>query len=80
MEAVPVESVLFRRKSLSLFEVEAILRTPPANVITDPPVNAKGDDVYLYKALNAIREGNLVALIVTLRHRDVVGGIPSYIS
>ena len=80
MEAVPVESVLFRRKSLSLSEVEAILRTPPANVITDPPVNAKGDDVYLYKTLNAIREGNLVALIVTLRHRDVVGGIPSYIS
>eukprot|EP00731_Ephydatia_muelleri_P021564 Em0014g155a len=52
MDAEPI--VLFCRKSLSLREVEAILLTSPAN---DPPVNPKGDDVYLYKALNAIKEG-----------------------
>ena len=59
MDAKPI--VLFCQKSLSLCEVEAILLTPPANFITDPPVNPKGDDVYLYKALNAIIEGNYSA-------------------
>ena len=37
------------------------LLAPSANFITDPPVNPKGDDVYLYKALNAIKEGNYPA-------------------
>ena len=56
MDAEPI--VLYCRKSLFLREVEAILLAPPAN---DPQVNPKGDDVYLYKALNAIKEGNYSA-------------------
>eukprot|EP00731_Ephydatia_muelleri_P019613 Em0012g438a len=69
MDAEPI--ALFSRKSLSLCEVEAILLTPPANFITDPPVNPKGDDVYLYKALNTIKEVKMSIGIPAVNERRI---------
>ena len=56
------EGVLFVQPSLTITEVLGILQNPPETCITDPPQKPKAGQVFLYKADNAGKQGNIKKL------------------
>jgi len=53
------EGVLFVQSSLAVTEVLEILQNPPETCITAPPQKPKAGQVFLYKADNAGKQGNI---------------------
>ena len=53
------EGVLFVQPSITISEALVILQHPPETCITAPPQKPKAGQVFLYKADNAGKQGNI---------------------